>query len=110
MSQSRVHARRACVTYVTGGLNAAWHSRVQQFVVPGRAPEDVAMKSAVGNIGVMIATNTALFTALDMGQWIADKFALWTFPANVVAAIIATGLGLALSAAGRAFGVNGAQA
>ena len=70
----------------------------------------LGMKVLVGNIGVMIATNTALFTALDMGQWIADKYALWALPANVVAAIIATALGVALSAAGRAFGVNDAQA
>jgi hypothetical protein len=68
------------------------------------------MKAVVGNIGVMIATNTALFTALDMGQWIADQLALWTLPANVVAAIIATALGVALTAASRAFGLSGAEA
>ena len=53
------------------------------------------MKAVIGNIGVMIATNTTLFTALDMGQWIADKWSLWTLPANMVAAIIATALGSA---------------
>lgn len=68
------------------------------------------MKAVIGNVGVMVATNTALFTALDLGQWLADTFALWTLPANMVAAIIATGLGVALSAAGRALGVNDAQA
>jgi hypothetical protein len=66
------------------------------------------MKVVLGNVGVMVATNTALFTALDLGQWIAETLALWTLPANVVAAVIATGLGLALSAAGRAFGLNDA--
>jgi len=67
------------------------------------------MKDLVGNAGIMIATNTMLFTALDLGQWIADKLALWSLPANVIAAVIATALGLALSAAGRAFGVAALQ-
>ena len=64
------------------------------------------MKGMAGNIGVMIATNTALYTGLDMGQWVADKFSLWMLPANMVAAIIATALGLGLSAAGKAFGLS----
>jgi hypothetical protein len=68
------------------------------------------MKAVISNIGVMIATNTTLFTALDMGQWIADKLSLWMLPANMVAAIIATALGIALTAATRAFGVTGAEA
>jgi hypothetical protein len=72
--------------------------------------EDMAMKAIVGNVGIMIATNTALFSALDTGQWIADKLDLWTLPADVVAAVIATGMALALSAACRAFGVNDLQA
>ena len=67
------------------------------------------MKAVVGNAGIMIATNTALFSALDLGQWIADKLDLSTLSADVVAAVIATGLGLALSAAGRALGVNDLQ-
>ena len=44
------------------------------------------MKAEIANIGVMVATNTALFTALDLGQWIADTFHLWMLPANMVAA------------------------
>ena len=56
------------------------------------------MKAIVGNVGIMIATNTALFSALDTGQWIADKLDLWKLPADVVAAVIATGMALALSA------------
>ena len=72
--------------------------------------EDEMMKAAFGNMGVMVGTNTALFTALDMGQWIADKLALWTLPANMVAAVIATALGLALTAAGRRFGLTDAAA
>jgi hypothetical protein len=67
-------------------------------------------KNAMGNVGIMIATNTALFTGLDLGQWIADTLALWTLPANVVAAAIATMLALALSAAGRMMGLNNVQA
>ncbi|HKA71738.1 MAG TPA: hypothetical protein VKE26_08025 [Xanthobacteraceae bacterium] len=68
------------------------------------------MKAVISNVGVMIATNTALFTGLDMGQWIADKLSLWMLPANMVAAIIATALGIALSAATRAFGFTDAEA
>ena len=68
------------------------------------------MKVAFGNVGIMIATNTALFTGLDMGQWIADALSLWTLPANMVAAVIATALGLGLTAAGRAFGFGNAAA
>ncbi len=36
----------------------------------------------IRQIGTMIATNTMLFSALDLGQWIADKFALWSLPAG----------------------------
>jgi hypothetical protein len=67
------------------------------------------MKEVFANVGTMVATNTALFTALDLGQWLADTFALWTLPANMVAAVIATGLGLALTAAGRALRSNEVQ-
>ena len=66
------------------------------------------MKAAVGNVAVMVATNTALFTGLDMGQWIADTLALWALPANMVAAVIATVFGLALTAAGKALGLSSA--
>jgi hypothetical protein len=67
-------------------------------------------KNSMGNIGITIATNTALFTGLDLGQWIADTLALWALPANVVAAVIATALAFGLSAAGRVIGMNNAQA
>jgi hypothetical protein len=68
------------------------------------------MKADFGNIGIMVATNTALFTGLDLGQWIADALALWMLPANMVAAVIATALGLALTAASRAIGFGKAEA
>jgi len=61
------------------------------------------MREIFGNVGINIATNTALFTGLDLGQWIADKFSLWSLPANVVAAVIATAFGLALTALSRRF-------
>ena len=64
------------------------------------------MRDIFGNIGISIATNTALFTGLDLGQWIADTLSLWTLPANVIAAVIATAFGLALTAASSAFGAN----
>jgi hypothetical protein len=63
-------------------------------------------KNALGNVGIMIATNTALFTGLDMGQWIADTLALWALPANIVAAVIATTFAIGLTAAGRMIGLN----
>jgi hypothetical protein len=64
---------------------------------------NVLMRETLANVGVSIATNTALFTGLDLGQWISDKFSLWSLPANVIAAIIATALGLALTVATQRF-------
>jgi len=63
-------------------------------------------KNAIGNVGIMVATNTALFTGLDLGQWIADTLALWALPANIVAAAIATTFAIGLTAAGRMIGLN----
>ena len=68
------------------------------------------MRETFVNIGISVATNAALFTGLDLGQSIADALSLWTLPANMVAAVIATALGLALTAAGRAFGLGNAAA
>jgi hypothetical protein len=62
------------------------------------------VRDKVWDIGITIATNTVLFTSLDIGQWIAETFSLWTLPANIVAAIIATAFGLALTAASNAAG------
>jgi hypothetical protein len=53
-------------------------------------------------------SNTALFTGLDLGQWIADTLSLPALPANLVAAAIATAFGLTLTAASRALGFNSA--
>jgi hypothetical protein len=61
-------------------------------------------------IGITVATNTMLFTSLDLGQWIADKLSLWTFPANIVAAVIATAFGVALASAGHLLGGSAANA
>ena len=68
------------------------------------------MRERTWEIGITIATNTVLFTSLDLGQWIADKLSLWTLPANVVAAVIATAFGLALTAAAQMFGTPAANA
>jgi hypothetical protein len=67
------------------------------------------MRDTFANIVISIATNTALFTGLDMGQWIADPLSLWALPANVIAAVIATAFGLALTAAGRMLGITSAD-
>jgi hypothetical protein len=64
------------------------------------------MRETLGNIWISIATNAALFTGLDLGQWIADTLSLWALPANLIAAVIATAFGIALTAASRVFGVN----
>jgi hypothetical protein len=61
------------------------------------------MREFFGNIGINIATNTALFTGLDLGQWIADELSLWPLPANLIAAVIATAFGVGLTAASRMF-------
>jgi len=49
------------------------------------------------SIGMVFATNATLFCALDMAQWLADQYALSTVPTNLVAAAIATTLGLAFA-------------
>ena len=36
------------------------------------------MRDTFANIAISVATNTALFTSLDLGQWIADTLSLWT--------------------------------
>jgi len=64
------------------------------------------MRDTFANIGISVATNVALFTGLDLGQSIADTLSLWALPANVVAAVIATALGVALTVASRACGFN----
>jgi hypothetical protein len=48
----------------------------------------------VRSAGLVFATNTTLFSALDMAQWLADRYELSTLPTNLVAAVIATALGL----------------
>jgi hypothetical protein len=67
------------------------------------------MRESFGNIAISIATNTALFTGLDLGQWIADTLSLWALPANAIAAVIATAFGLALTAANRVLRVRSAD-
>jgi hypothetical protein len=67
------------------------------------------MRETFVNIGISVATNAALFTGLDLGQSIADALSLWTLPANIIAAVIATALGLGLTAASRKFGFSKAD-
>jgi hypothetical protein len=52
------------------------------------------------SIGMVFATNTTLFCALDMAQWVADRYSLSMLPTNLVAAVFATSLGLAFAAQG----------
>ena len=56
------------------------------------------MREMFDGVGVSIAANTALFTGLDFGQWIADTLSLSNLPANLIAAVIATSFGLGLTA------------
>jgi len=68
------------------------------------------MRKTFANTGISIASNTALFTGLDLGQWIADKLSLWALLANLIAALIAIAFPLALTAASRMFGSTGMRA
>jgi hypothetical protein len=61
------------------------------------------MRETFANIGISIASNTVLFTGLDVGQWVADKFSLWGLAANLLAALIATAFPLVLTAGSRVF-------
>ena len=54
------------------------------------------------SIGLVFATNTTLFCALDIAQWLADRYALSMLPTNLIAAMIATTLGVAFAAQGLA--------
>jgi hypothetical protein len=52
------------------------------------------------SMALVFATNTTLFCALDVAQWIADRYTLSMLPTNLIAALIATTLGLAFAAQG----------
>jgi len=67
------------------------------------------MRDTLGNIAISVATNAALFTGLDLGQWISDTLSLWMLPANLIAAVIATAFGVALTAASRKLGMKSAD-
>ena len=54
---------------------------------------------------VIFISNTTLFSALDMAQWLADRFDMSSLPTNMIAAVMATGVGVALTAGARWFGV-----
>jgi len=58
--------------------------------------------------GVIFLSNTTLFSAMDFAQWLADKFEISSLPTNIIAAVIATGLGIVFTAAGRLLGVHDA--
>jgi hypothetical protein len=70
---------------------------------------DAPVQNNLWNVGAMVATNTVLFTSLDLGQWIGETLSLGMLPANLVAAVIATAFGLAMNAASQMFGANSAD-
>jgi len=55
--------------------------------------------------GVIFISNTTLFSALDMAQWLADRFDMSSLPTNMIAAVMATSVGVVLTAGARWFGV-----
>jgi hypothetical protein len=61
--------------------------------------EDIRM------FGVIFVSNTTLFSALDVAQWLADRFDMSSLPTNMIAAVMATSVGVALTAGARWFGV-----
>jgi hypothetical protein len=54
---------------------------------------------------VIFISNTTLFSALDVAQWLADRFDMSSLPTNMIAAVMATSVGVALTAGARWFGV-----
>ncbi|MFL6937209.1 MAG: hypothetical protein ACJ8EJ_21415 [Xanthobacteraceae bacterium] len=54
---------------------------------------------------VIFVSNTTLFSALDIAQWLADRFDMSSLPTNMIAAVIATSVGVGLTAGARWFGV-----
>lgn len=61
--------------------------------------EDIRM------FAVIFVSNTTLFSALDIAQWLADRFDMSSLPTNMIAAVMATSVGVALTAGARWFGV-----
>jgi hypothetical protein len=59
----------------------------------------------VRTCGVIFVSNTTLFSALDVAQWLADRFDMSSLPTNMIAAVIATSVGVVLTAGARWFGV-----
>jgi hypothetical protein len=58
--------------------------------------------------GMIFVSNMTLFCALDMAQWVAERFDMSSLPTNITAAVIATALGLIFAAAARWLGVENA--
>jgi hypothetical protein len=54
---------------------------------------------------VIFVSNTTLFSALDIAQWLADRFDMSSLPTNMIAAVMATSVGVALTAGARWWGV-----
>jgi len=75
--------------------------RLKPGIRAGPSVEDAAVRETVSSVGISIASNTVLFTGLDLGQWLADKLSLSTLLTNLVAAVIATAFGLLLTEAAR---------
>lgn len=71
-----------------------------------QSPALVVRRQDVRMFGVIFLSNTTLFSALDLAQWLADRFEISSLPTNMIAAVIATGLGIVFTAAGRWLGVH----
>ena len=77
-----------------------------ETAAPRPSPRPSRLRSEdIRMFAVIFVSNTTLFSALDIAQWLADRFDMSSLPTNMIAAVIATSVGVGLTAGARWFGV-----
>jgi hypothetical protein len=72
---------------------------------PTSARQNLLRSADIRTFGVIFVSNTTLFSALDIAQWLADRFDMSLLPTNMIAAVMATSVGVVLTAGARWMGV-----
>jgi hypothetical protein len=72
---------------------------------PTPARQSLLRSADLRTFGVIFVSNTTLFSALDIAQWLADRFDMSLLPTNMIAAVMATSVGVVLTAGARWMGV-----
>jgi hypothetical protein len=77
----------------------------QAAAPPAPARQSLLRSADLRTFGVIFVSNTTLFSALDIAQWLADRFDMSLLPTNMIAAVMATSVGVLLTAGARWMGV-----